>query len=65
MGSIGMETVDPHALLQIYTDSALIVLGEMGLIGAVLAGLALIPALFIGQTVTLPTAQKSKTETDS
>jgi hypothetical protein len=62
--SSGMETIDPNALLLIYTDSALKVLGEMGLIGALLAGVAIIPALFIDHNVELPVSQKAKSETD-
>lgn len=42
---------DPNALLVIYTDSAIQVLGEMGLIGAVLSGIALIPALMIEEKI--------------
>lgn len=47
----GIETLDTQLLYEAYTGSAVQVLGEMGLIGAVLAGVAIIPALFIDKTV--------------
>ena len=53
---MGMEILDLNALQWIYVDSALVVLAEMGLIGAVVAGIAIIPAFFIGQEVTLPSS---------
>jgi MFS family permease len=62
VGSVGMDTIDPNALLLIYTDSALQVLGEMGLIGAVLAGLAIIPALLLEQEVALPEKSQASSE---
>jgi MFS family permease len=49
-----METLDTTALMNIYTGSAVQVLGEMGLVGAVLAAIAIIPALYMEQTVIPP-----------
>lgn len=45
---------DPTQFLDTYTVAAVQVLGEMGLIGGVLAAVAIIPALFIAQKVSLP-----------
>ncbi|MDQ7025582.1 MAG: MFS transporter [Anaerolineae bacterium] len=56
-----LETFDGSALVTIYTESTVKILGEMGLIGAILAGLAIIPALFISQTVSLPDEDKMPT----
>ncbi|GAB5493911.1 MAG: hypothetical protein Phog2KO_41260 [Phototrophicaceae bacterium] len=47
----GSSTFDTALLYEAYTTSAVQVLGEMGLIGAVLAGLAIIPTLFIDKTI--------------
>lgn len=50
----GVTTVDTYLFYEAYTVSAVQVLGEMGLIGAVLAGVAIIPALFIDKVVVAP-----------
>lgn len=47
----GVSTFDSNLLYDAYTTSAVQVLGEMGLIGAVLAGLAIVPALFIDKVI--------------
>ncbi len=49
----GVSTFDTALLYDAYTTSAVQVLGEMGLIGAVLAGLAIIPTLFIDKTIAI------------
>lgn len=59
-----VEGFDPSVLYNAYVSSAVQVLGEMGLIGAVLAGIAIIPALFIDQQVRLPDDALSSTVTD-
>lgn len=50
----GITTLDTSLLYHAYTDAAVQVLGEMGLIGAVLAGIAIIPAFFIDKQVEVP-----------
>jgi len=40
--------------INIYADSTVQVLGEMGLIGAVVCGIALLPALFLSRQVEIP-----------
>ena len=54
--SAGMETTtfDTDIFLNLYSDSTVVVLGEMGLIGAILCGVALIPAFFLGREATTP-----------
>ena len=51
IATAGSSTFDTALLYEAYTTSAVQVLGEMGLIGAVLAGLAIIPTLFIDKTI--------------
>jgi MFS family permease len=51
--SAGVTTLDTE-LINIYTNAAVQVLGEMGLIGALLCMLAIIPTLFIDRVVELP-----------
>lgn len=48
------DSFDPAAYVTAFSDATVQILREMGLIGVVLAALALIPALFISQTVSLP-----------
>jgi MFS family permease len=55
-----LETFDTAAIAATYTESTVRILGEMGLIGAILAGLAIIPALLISQTVIPPEEEKPK-----
>lgn len=50
----GTNTLDASLLYHAYQDSGVQVLGEMGLIGAVLAGIAVIPAFFIDKVVEAP-----------
>jgi hypothetical protein len=45
---------DTNAMLNVYAEATLTVLGEMGLIGAVLCALALVPAFFLGRTAAPP-----------
>jgi MFS family permease len=45
---------DANAMLNVYAEATLQVLGEMGLIGAALCGLALVPAFFLGRTAEPP-----------
>lgn len=47
-------TFAANAMLNIYAQATLQVLGEMGLIGALLCGLALLPALFLSRTAAPP-----------
>jgi MFS family permease len=47
-------SLDANAMLNVYADATLTVLGEMGLIGAILCALALIPAFFLGRTAAPP-----------
>lgn len=47
----GTETLDAQLLYTAYTDAAVQILGEMGLIGAVLSAIAIVPALFIDKTI--------------
>jgi len=54
--------IDPTALIDAYSAAAIQVLGEMGLVGAVLSALAVIPALFVGQQVRLPDKPKTGAE---
>lgn len=49
-----LGTFDPNALVGAYTGAAVQVLGEMGLVGAVLTALAIIPTLWIGQHIAAP-----------
>lgn len=49
----GLE-FDANVFISIYADSTVRVLAEMGLIGAVLCGIAIIPALFIDKIVEVP-----------
>lgn len=49
-----LGSFDPAALMVAYTDAAVQVLGEMGLIGAVLSAIAIIPVLFIHQHISAP-----------
>jgi|GEM_PF-742597 len=58
----GITTLDTSLFYDAYATSAVQVLGEMGLIGAVLAGLAILPALFIDKVVEAPDAEKVKIE---
>jgi len=46
-----VSTFDTALLYDAYTSSAVQVLGEMGLIGAVLSAVAIVPALFIDKTI--------------
>ncbi|MGB7340738.1 MAG: MFS transporter [Phototrophicaceae bacterium] len=50
----GITTLDLGAFNTAYTVSSVQVLGEMGLIGAVLSAIAIIPALFIDKTIEMP-----------
>ncbi len=50
----GMETIDTSAFAEAYTNSAVQVLGEMGLIGAVLCAIAIVPALFVDKVIEIP-----------
>lgn len=50
----GTTGFDANAMLNIYAQATLQVLGEMGLIGAALCALALVPAFFLSHTVTSP-----------
>lgn len=52
--SAGQTTFDAGLMVNNYTASAVQVLGEMGLIGAVMCGIALIPAFFLTQGISLP-----------
>ena len=54
----GITELDTSLFYDAYTTSAVQVLGEMGLIGAVLAGLAIIPAFFIDKTIESPIASE-------
>ncbi len=45
---------DANAFLVVYANSTVTVLGEMGLIGVVLCGVALIPAFFLDKTAAPP-----------
>lgn len=45
---------DPNSFLNLYANSTVQVLGEMGLIGAVLCGVALIPAFFLSRQIDEP-----------
>ena len=45
---------DPNAYAALYADAVASVLGEVGLIGAGLCAVAIIPALFLGRTAKLP-----------
>jgi MFS family permease len=61
----GIATLDTTLLYHAYTASAIQVLGEMGLIGAVLTAIALIPAAFIDKRVDVPVEEKeSKSDED-
>jgi len=52
--SNAVDTLDIDAFQEAYVGAAIQVLGEMGLIGAVLSAIAIIPALWIAQKVTAP-----------
>ncbi|MEO0597142.1 MAG: hypothetical protein AAF126_13600, partial [Chloroflexota bacterium] len=52
----GTETLDAQLLYTAYTDAAVQILGEMGLIGAVLSAIAIVPALFINKTIDITQA---------
>jgi MFS family permease len=47
-------TFDANAMLNVYADATLTVLGEMGLIGAALCAIALVPAFFLTRTAAPP-----------
>ncbi|MEO1287760.1 MAG: MFS transporter, partial [Chloroflexota bacterium] len=49
-----LETLDANVIADIYSTTAVQILGEMGLIGAIFAGVAIIPALFIDKVITPP-----------
>lgn len=53
VGEAGLTSFDA-SVVQVYTDAVVKVLGEMGLIGALLCVVALIPAFFIDKVVTPP-----------
>ncbi len=61
LSSLAQDTTifDAGQFLNIYTESTVQVLGEMGLIGAVLCGFALIPALGLGRTASIPSQKAS------
>jgi MFS family permease len=50
---------DPNIVLDAYAQATVQVVGEMALIGAVLAGIALIPAFFLDEEVRLPDRAKT------
>ncbi len=52
--SNAVDTLDIDAFQNAYVDAAIQVLGEMGLIGAVLSAIAILPALWIAQKVRTP-----------
>lgn len=45
---------DTSTFINVYADSTVQVLGEMGLIGAIICGIALLPALFLSRQVVSP-----------
>jgi MFS family permease len=45
---------DPNAYAALYAEAVADVLGEVGLIGAALCAVAIVPALFLGRTAKLP-----------
>ncbi|MCB9460953.1 MAG: MFS transporter [Anaerolineaceae bacterium] len=47
-------TFDPNQYQQVYVESAIKVLGEMGLIGAILCAIAIVPALMLGRQASPP-----------
>ncbi|MGJ3238051.1 MAG: MFS transporter [Anaerolineae bacterium] len=51
-----VTTLDTALFYNAYTTSAVQVLGEMGLIGAVLSAIAIVPALFMDRTIEPPDA---------
>ncbi|QPC82972.1 MFS transporter [Phototrophicus methaneseepsis] len=53
---------DPGQFQVVYFESAVKVLGEMGLIGAVLCGIALVPALLLGRQAAPPERMEPPTQ---
>jgi len=45
---------DPATFINVYADSTVQVLAEMGLIGAIVCGIAIVPALFLSRQVDAP-----------
>lgn len=52
--AVQTTTFDTNAMLNVYADATLTVLGEMGFIGAVLCAVALVPAFFLTRTAAPP-----------